>query len=409
MNILVGVCGGIAVYKAAELVRELQRAGAEVQVAMTASAEKFVTPLTFAALSGRAVFTSVWQPDGQASSGAGAYSIEHISVAQEIDAVVIAPATANTIARLAHGIADDFLTTCYLATRAPVVIAPAMNVNMLHHPATQANLELLRARGHRIVEPDEGYLACGMTGGGRLAEVQQIAAAALEAAAGRNSAANDLTGEVVLITAGGTREPIDPVRFLGNRSSGRMGHALAEAAAQRGAKVLLVTASSLHAAPGVEVVRVSTAEQMQRAVLDLLPRATMVIGAAAVADFRAQTVASAKLRRTGGLTLELEPTEDIIRSAAEHRKPGTLVIAFAAETEDVLASARQKLARKRVDAVVANDVSSTETGFDAESNAGWFVTSDATVDLPSSTKRTMADRILDEAMKVRSRMNLARL
>lgn len=394
MKILVGVCGGIAAYKAAEVVRALQERGAQVDVAMTASAERFITPLTFRSLTGRPVYTSLWQP---ASDEMEAGSIEHIAVAQTLDALLIAPGTAKTLARLAHGMADDFLSTVYLATRAPVVIAPAMNVNMWEHPATQANLELLKQRGVRIVEPQSGYLACGMTGAGRLASIEQIVDRTMLALRSRQ----DLAGETVLITAGGTREPIDPVRYLGNRSSGRMGHALADAAQARGARVILISASSLPVHGGCEIIRVDTAEAMRLAMHRHLASATVVIKAAAVADYRPAAFSPAKLRRNGPRTLALEPTPDLVAEAVEARKPGTLVIAFAAETEHLQENARAKLLRKGADAIVANDVSDPALGFESERNAGLFLTEDRTVILPDSTKRNMADRILDEVRKLR--------
>jgi phosphopantothenoylcysteine decarboxylase/phosphopantothenate--cysteine ligase len=398
MRVLLGVTGGIAAYKAAELVRALQQRGVEVQVAMTAAAEEFVRPLTFAALTGRPVLGSLWQPD-PAGSG-DRFDIEHVAVAQAIDALAIAPATANTLAKLAHGLADDLLSTVYLATRAPVVIAPAMNVHMWEHPATEANLRLLQERGARIVPPGAGYLACGMTGGGRLAEVETIADAvcACWSVAG---AGDDLRGETILITAGGTREPVDAVRFVGNRSSGKMGHALAEEAVARGAKVILVTASPLPAPAGCEPVRVTTAAEMLAAVLAHLPRATMVAKAAAVADFRPAMAVAGKLRRGGELTLHLEPTEDILAEVVERRAPGTLVVGFAAETGDLLANGRAKLARKGVDALVVNDVSGPETGFDSDENGGWFLTSGETFELARTSKRRMAASIFDLMLKRR--------
>jgi len=394
MRILLGVTGGIAAYKAAELVRLLQQRGIDVQVAMTASAEEFVRPLTFAALTGHPVLGSLWQPPTQ-SDGPG-FDIEHITVAQQIDALVIAPCTANTLAKLANGLADDLLSTVYLATRAPVLIAPAMNVNMWNHPATQANLRTLEARGAHIIAPESGYLACGMTGGGRLADVESIA----EAVVTRLTKTQDLQGETILITAGGTREPIDAVRFLGNRSSGKMGHALAEEAPIRGAEVILVTASPLPAA-GCEIIRVSRTEEMLQAVLHHLPRATMVIGAAAVADFRPAAVVPGKLRRGGNLTLELEPTPDILAEVIVRRTPGTRVIAFAAETEDILANGCAKLKRKGADAIFVNDVSVSGQGFDADHNAGLWITDAETVELPLASKRSLAQNILTRAANLK--------
>ena len=329
-RVTVGVTGGVAAYKAAELVRELQNRGCDVHVVMTRGAEEFVRPLTFASLTGYPVITSLWSPDAGTNANG---EIEHIAEAQAVQVLVIAPATAHTIAKLAHGLADDFLTTMYLATTAPVIVAPAMNVNMWNHAATQANLKLLRERGAVIVEPESGYLACGMTGSGRLAGVPEIAQAVMHALAVK-TAEQDLTAETILITAGGTREAIDPVRFLGNRSSGKMGYALAEAARRRGAKVILVSApTSLSPPDGSAFVPVTSADEMHAAVMEHLAAASVVIGAAAVADFRMASVGTAKLRRTGTLHLELEPTQDIVRAAASARFPGTLVIAFAAETD----------------------------------------------------------------------------
>ena len=397
MKILLGVTGGIAAYKAAELTRELQRRGAEVQVVMTAGAERFVTPLTLAALSGRQVLTSLWEPVvGEAVSGeAGTFDMEHIRVAQEIDAVVIAPATANTIAKLAHGLADDLLSTICLATTAPLLIAPAMNVNMWRHAATQENVATLRARGVRVIEPGAGYLACGMVGEGRLAEVVEIADAAFWAVKEAGRKRDDLAGEVFLITAGGTREPIDPVRFLGNRSSGKMGVAVAQAAVARGAKVVLVTATGADASLRCEQVVVGTAAEMQRAVMERLPEATVVVMAAAVADYRVKEVAGQKLKKRDSMVLELERNEDILRRVVVEKIPGTVVIGFAAETERVLEEGRRKLRAKGVDAMVANDVSRVDSGFEVDRNAGMLLMRDAEVELPPSSKRDMAERILD--------------
>jgi len=397
MKILLGVTGGIAAYKAAELTRELQRRGAEVQVVMSAGAKRFVTPLTLAALSGRQVLTSLWEPVvGEAVSGeAGTFDMEHIRVAQEIDAVVIAPATANTIAKLAHGLADDLLSTICLATTAPLLIAPAMNVNMWRHAATQENVATLRARGVRVIEPGAGYLACGMVGEGRLAEVVEIADAAFWAVKEAGRKRDDLAGEVFLITAGGTREPIDPVRFLGNRSSGKMGVAVAQAAVARGAKVVLVTAAGADASLRCEQVVVGTAAEMQRAVMERLPEATVVVMAAAVADYRVKEVAGQKLKKRDSMVLELERNEDILRRVVVEKIPGTVVIGFAAETERVLEEGRRKLRAKGVDAMVANDVSRVDSGFEVDRNAGMLLMRDAEVELPPSSKRDMAERILD--------------
>ena len=390
-RITLGVTGGIAAYKAAELTRLLQTRGHDVQVVLTRAAAEFIQPLTFAALTGHKVYTSLWDDTtNTADSG-----IEHIAVAQSTDLLLVAPATAHTLAKFAHGLADDFLSTVYLATTAPVVIAPAMNVNMLHHPATQANLATLASRGVRIVAPDAGYLACGMTGDGRLADLALIADAVDQAL----RPTQDLLGETILITAGGTREPLDPVRFLGNRSSGKMGYALAEAAFARGAKVILVSAPTALTPPaGCEFVPIVEAEEMHRAVLAHLPRATVVIAAAAVADFRPSEISPEKIKRNGPLTLTLTPTEDIVAAAVQRRAPGTRVVAFAAETTLDLASARAKLARKGADAIVHNDISLPGLGFDADHNAALWITTTEQLELPETTKRQLADSILNQTL-----------
>jgi phosphopantothenoylcysteine decarboxylase / phosphopantothenate---cysteine ligase len=392
-KVLLGVCGGIAAYKSAELVRELQRRGAEVRVIMTRSAQEFIQPLTFASLTGHKVFTSLWDSPSEASV------IEHIAQAQWADVLVIAPATANTLAKLSHGIADDFLSATYLATKAKIVLAPAMNVNMWDHPATRANILTLEQRGHRIVEPESGFLACGMTGDGRLADIVIIVREVFEQVNRRQ----DLLGETVLVTAGGTREPIDPVRFLGNRSSGRMGYALAAAAEQRGARVILVSApTALTPPPRCEVLPVETAEDMHAAVLYRLPEATIVIKAAAVADFRVRHVAADKLHRDAPPILELEPTEDITRGVVENRTPGTLVVAFAAEMGCNIARAREKLLRKGADAIVLNDISGNGIGFDSDRNAATFLTHESEVHLAESSKSEIASQILDQVSSLRA-------
>jgi phosphopantothenoylcysteine decarboxylase/phosphopantothenate--cysteine ligase len=396
MKVTVGVSGGVAAYKAAELVRALQRQALDVHVVMTEAAQQFVQPLTFASLTGHKVITSLWAGDSDESNLNSA--IEHIDAAQTTDALIVAPATANILAKFAQGIADDFLTTMYLATNAPVIVAPAMNVNMWNHPATQANLALLEERGVRIVSPDSGYLACGMIGSGRLAENDAI----LQAVLGILTHRNDLAGETVLITAGGTREAIDPVRFLGNRSSGKMGYALAEAAAKRGAKVILVSApTALRPPANTEVVSVVTTEEMRAAVLSRLDEATIVIKAAAVADYRPVIQAEQKLKRTGPLTIELQPTEDILAEVVRRRRDGMLIIGFAAETENALVHGRDKLLRKGADAIVLNDVSREGVGFDSDRNAVTFLTHQTAIDLPEMSKRELADRILEEVITLR--------
>jgi phosphopantothenoylcysteine decarboxylase/phosphopantothenate--cysteine ligase len=398
MKVTVGVTGGIAAYKSAELVRDLQKHALDVHVVMTAAAQQFIAPLTFAALTGHKVITDLWTPEGS-DPGDASSAIEHIDAAQSTDALVVAPATADILAKFAHGIADDFLTTMYLATTAPVIVAPAMNANMWNHAATQANLEILANRHVRIVAPESGYLACGMVGAGRLAENRGIVDTVLSVLLHRN----DLAGETVLITAGGTREALDPVRFLGNRSSGKMGYAMAEAAQRRGARVILVSApTALRAPANVEVVPVVTTQQMRDAVLGRLDQASIVIKAAAVADYRPRSQADQKMRRKGPLTLELEPTEDILAAVVEQRRPGMLVVGFAAETEDVLAHGRDKLLRKGADAIVLNDVSREGVGFDCDRNAVTFLTRDRAIELPELTKRELADQILDEILTLRS-------
>ncbi len=403
-KVTVGVTGGIAAYKALDLVRALQQAELDPHVVMTAAAERFVTPLTFAAITGHKVITSLWADPHEEDETLGS-AIEHIAEAQTTELLIVAPATANTLAKFAHGIADDFLSTLYLATKAPVVLAPAMNVNMWQHPATQANVALLEQRGAAIVPPGSGYLACGMTGSGRLADTAVLVDAVLKALESGPDHRHDLSSETILITAGGTREAIDPVRFLGNRSSGKMGYALASAAAARGAKVILVSAPTALAAPhGCKVVRVITAAEMRAAVLEHLPRATAVIGAAAVSDFRPKAVAAEKLRRTGPLTIELEPTADILADVAVKRAAGTLLVAFAAETDAAAAieNGHAKLLRKGADAIVINDVSRPGLGFDSDSNAATLLTREASRDLPAMSKVAMAHEILNQLATLRA-------
>jgi phosphopantothenoylcysteine decarboxylase/phosphopantothenate--cysteine ligase len=396
MKVALGVTGGIAAYKAAEIVRLLQDRGIRVQVVMTRAAQEFVRPLTFAALSGEKVITGMFSPGEEHEPNIDS-AIEHIAVAQAIDALVVVPATADAIAHFAQGIASDFLTTLYLATTAPVVVAPSMNVNMWNHPATQANLETLRQRGVKIVDPGSGYLACGMTGTGRLAENETIVAAVLEAL----GASPDLHGETVLITAGPTREKIDPVRYLTNRSSGRMGYALAEAALRRGARVLLVSGPTALTPPATaELTRVESAEQMRNAVLDLLPRATIVIKTAAVSDYRPKVTAGQKIKHKGPMTLELEATPDILKEISLHKQV-QIVVGFAAETENVLENARQKLTTKHLDAIVVNDVSHEGVGFDSDRNAATILTHDEVVEVPETTKWEVAQRILDQVVRLR--------
>jgi phosphopantothenoylcysteine decarboxylase/phosphopantothenate--cysteine ligase len=394
MKILLGVGGGIAAYKAAELARLLMQQAHEVQVIMTRAAEEFVRPLTFAALTGRKALTDLFAIES---------AIEHISVAQDHELLAIAPATADLMAKLAHGLADDFLTTLYLAFTGPVVIAPAMNVNMWQHAATQANLETLRRRGHRIVEPDSGYLACGMTGPGRLAAPEVIAEAIAEAIAAVTRKRRDLEDETILITAGPTQEPIDPVRFISNRSSGKMGYALAEAAAARGARVVLISGPVNLAPPrGVETVPVRTAIEMRDKVFERLGPATIVVKAAAVADFHAANAPGQKIKKTAArISLELDPTPDILAELGR-KKGDRLLIGFAAETQNLLQEARRKLESKNCDMVVANLVGGADSGFESDYNEVTLaLSSGENIPLPRAGKREVADRIFDEAMKLR--------
>lgn len=391
MRIVVGVSGGIAAYKAAELVRALQERAHTVQVVMTAHAQQFVRPLTFAALTGQKVITGMFGGAGDESTLASA--VEHIGVAQQAEALVVAPATADILARFAHGVADDFLTTLHLAFTGPVIVAPAMNVNMWRHPATQANLETLRRRGVRIVEPDEGYLACGMTGPGRLAGVERIIAAVEQALV----SACELEGRTVLITAGPTREPVDPVRYLSNRSSGRMGFALAEEALARGARVVLIAGPTALEPPArAEIVRVETAEEMRQAVLERLPQAAIVIKAAAVADFRPARPAPEKLKKSESpAALELEPTPDILAEIGR-LKGSRLLVGFAAETGNLREEALRKLRAKNCDLIVANPVGQPGAGFDSEDNSALLVTAGGgVVEFPRGSKRELAARIFD--------------
>ena len=403
MRITLGVTGGVAAYKAAELVRRLQQDGFTVQVVMTRGAREFIAPLTFAALTGQKVITDLFAESGGEANLESA--IEHIAVAQRTDLLLVAPATADILAKFARGIADDFLTTLYLASTAPVVVAPAMNVNMWNHAATQENVELLRARGVKIVDPDEGYLACGMIGAGRLAGQDAIVAAAHEAL----HAVRDLAGQKVLVTAGPTRENVDPVRYFTNRSSGKMGYAVAEAAAHRGAHVILVSGpTSLDAPPGVERIDVQSADEMHRAVLEKVADCSIEIFAAAVADYRPAEPNGQKIKRTkDSMTISLEPTPDILGSVARN-KGERLIVGFAAETEHVAENARKKLAAKDVDLIVANDVTAEGAGFDHDTNIVTLIARDGRdLALPRMSKSEVAQHILDEVVRIRSKSHTA--
>ena len=400
MRIALGVSGGIAAYKAAELVRLFQDKGVEVQVVMTRNACEFITPLTFAALTGHKVITGMFGEGHGAGNVESA--IEHIDVAQSIDALVIAPATANVLAKMAHGIADDFLTTLCLATKAPVIIAPAMNVNMWEHAATQQNLETLRARGVRVVNPDDGYLACGMTGAGRLASPECIARPVLETLGLRE----DLAGEVVLVTAGPTEEPLDPVRFISNRSSGKMGYALAEAARRRGARVVLVSGPTHLDPPAAHTFeRVRTAEEMADAVFRHARAATVIVMAAAVADFRPANPQAAKIKKQQGVPkVELEATRDILDELSRRRHDGQIIVGFAAETDALLEHAAAKLHAKHLDLMVANDVSQNGAGFDVDTNIVTLLFPDGRkLALEQMSKLDVANRVLDQVVELRGK------
>jgi phosphopantothenoylcysteine decarboxylase / phosphopantothenate---cysteine ligase len=397
MKIALGVTGGVAAYKAAELVRRLQQEKLDVQVVMTRAAQEFVTPLTFAALTGQKVITDLFSAAGAASANVES-AIEHIAVAQRIDLLLVAPATADILGKFAHGIAEDFLSTLYLATKAPVVVAPAMNVNMWDHPATQENLKTLRARGAHVVDPDEGYLACGMTGAGRLAATETIAKKVCEVLGLRH----DFAGQTVLISAGPTCEDIDPIRFLTNRSSGKMGYALAEAAQRRGAHVTLVSGpTELKIPEGVDWVPVRATEQMHRTVLERAREANVAIMAAAVSDYRPIAAQDAKIKRSEGpFTLELEPTPDILAELGRE-KANRVLVGFAAETDRVAENARGKLSRKGADMIVANDVTQEGAGFDTDTNIVTLYRRDGReIPLPKMSKLDVANRILDQVLEI---------
>lgn len=397
MHVVLGVGGGIAAYKAAELARSLMRQGYTVNPVLTRSACEFITPLTFAALTGRKVITDLF--GNRSADEILASSVEHIQVAQENQVLVVAPATADLLAKFAHGLADDFLSTLYLAFTGPVVLAPAMNTNMWNHPATVANMTTLRARGHRIVGPDAGELACGTVGPGRLAELDQIVAGVNAAALNRD----DLSGEVVLISAGPTQEPLDPVRYITNRSSGKMGYALAEAAAARGARVILVSGPvHIPVPPGVEIVDVRSAHEMRDAIVGRMDEASIIIKSAAVADYHVANVSPNKIKKTATrLSLDLDPTPDILAEVGA-RKGDRLLIGFAAETNDMVAEARRKMQTKKADMVVGNFVNVAGTGFESDLNEVTLVMSTGeTVPVARATKREIAHTIFDHALRLR--------
>ena len=399
MKVALGVSGGIAAYKAVEVLRGLQRAGCVVRVAMTRRACEFIQPLTFRALSGSHVIVDDYAPDNPDP-------IAHITFSQSADLLIVAPATANIIAKFANGVADDFLTSTYLACSAPVLVAPAMNTTMWEHPATQRNLQRLRADGVYLIEPDAGEMACGTIGPGRLSEPERIVAAALEILSkSKLDQKKDLAGERFLITVGATREEIDPVRFISNRSSGRMGFALAEAALRRGGEVTVVTGATTATPPsGIRIVPALSAEEMSQAVARERVNASVFIGAAAVADYRPSQRADQKIKKTDdSITLTLERTPDVLSQVAASRSNGMLVVGFAAETENVLDNARAKLRSKNLDVIIANDVAREDSGFDSANNAITIITKDdEAIELPLMSKTEAANRILDVIARLRS-------
>jgi phosphopantothenoylcysteine decarboxylase / phosphopantothenate---cysteine ligase len=393
-TVVLGVTGCIGAYKACEVLRELQKRSVDVHVVMTQAATRFVTPMTMEALSHHSVFVDQWALGEQSD-------IRHVSLADAAELLLVAPATANTLGKFARGIADDALSTLYTATKAPVLVAPAMNVNMFDHPAVVENLEILRARGVGIVEPGSGYLACGWLGKGRLAEVEDIVVAAMRVLSRRT----DLAGEIVLVTAGPTVEDIDPVRFVSNRSSGRMGYRIAEAARDRGASVILVSGpTSLRAPSGLEFVGVRSADDMAKAVGVHAASASVIVMAAAVSDYRPLAVSPVKIKKKDGpAAIDLVRTPDILRGLGEN-KAGRTLVGFAAETDDVVENGRKKLAEKHLDLLVANDVRRTDAGFASDRNAAVLLDADGgQEEVPLMSKRELAERILDRVLAFRRR------
>ncbi len=394
-----GVAGGIAAYKAIEVLRLLQKSDCEAHVAMTKHATEFIQPLTFRALTETVVLVDDYAPENPDP-------IAHINFSQTIDLLLIVPATANIIAKFANGIADDFLSSTYLASSAPVLIAPAMNTSMWENAATQRNIAQLKNDGVFFVEPIAGELACKTVGTGKLEDVENIVSQALELLNSKFNIQNsnlDLSGEKVLITVGGTREAIDPVRFISNHSSGKMGFAVAEAARQRGANVTVVYGVTNAKPPGhIKAIRAISAEEMFQAVMKELPNATVFIGAAAVADYRPAKRAATKIKKTEDvLTLELTKTPDILATVSANRQKGLLVVGFAAETENVVEFARSKMKKKNLDLVIANDITKNGTGFNSDTNIATILSGENKIELPLMSKRKMADKILDEVVKLR--------
>lgn len=417
MKVALGVTGCIAAYKSVEILRGLQKRGVTVQIVMTRHAREFVGPLTFQSISGLPVIADMFAPTDDPE-------IKHIQLAGEIDLLLVAPATANILAKFARGLADDFLSTLYISTTAPVLVAPAMNVEMWAHPATQENVRILSERSVHFVDPEEGYLACRTVGAGRLAEPEKIIHRAweiltLEADAKSDepfeqdersairlvdTPCRDLKGERILITAGPTFEALDPVRGITNRSSGKMGYALAEAALARGAEVTLVTGPvSIEPPPDARTISVRSAEEMHSAVMDNFDDSHLIICAAAVADYRPVNVAEQKIKKSGDrITIEMEKTLDILATVGR-RKGDRVIVGFAAETENVAANARKKLIEKNADLIIANDVTASDAGFDVDTNRIILITPDETVELPLVSKREAANWILDAALKIKPR------
>lgn len=394
-KIVLGVTGGIAVYKAVDLVSRLRKAGCEVRVVMTEHAQQFVTPLTFKEISGNAVATSMWNANQE-------FNVEHIALANWADAFLVAPATANILAKMACGIADDLLSTTLLAAQAPIAVCPAMNTGMYQNPATQENIAKLQERGVTVMPPAVGHLACGTSGPGRLPEPQQIVEFMSAFFAGREG---DLRGLRVLVTAAGTREPIDPVRYVGNRSSGKMGYAVAQMAAERGADVLLISGpSALAAPPNVRVVNVETTNEMLEACLAAYGDVDIVIKAAAVADYRPRDVADQKIKKKtdDALTVVMDKNPDILKTLGA-KKEQQVLVGFAAETQNLLANAREKVVKKNLDMIVANDVTAAGAGFNSDTNIVKFLFANGDVrELEQMPKVDVANRILDEAIRIRN-------
>lgn len=395
-KIVLGVTGGIAVYKAVDLVSRLRKAGCEVRVVMTEHAQQFVTPLTFKEISGNAVATSMWNANQE-------FNVEHIALANWADAFLVAPATANILAKMACGLADDLLSTTLLAAQAPIVVCPAMNTGMYQNPATQENIAKLQERGVTVMPPAVGHLACGTSGPGRLPEPQQIVEFMSAFFAGREG---DLRGLRVLVTAAGTREPIDPVRYVGNRSSGKMGYAVAQMAAERGANVLLISGpSALAAPPNVRVVNVETTNEMLEACLAAYGDVDIVIKAAAVADYRPRDVADQKIKKKtdDALTVVMDKNPDILKTLGA-KKEQQVLVGFAAETQNLLANAREKVVKKNLDMIVANDVTAAGAGFNSDTNIVKFLFANGDVrELEQMPKVDVANKILDEAIRIRNK------